>query len=93
MLEHVAPIFIGLISGLAYGSSFFLQHKGIFSATTSQNKVGQIGFFCIRIAIIFLAGQYVLRSALIPSILGSMAFFSMFWIVILTIKAQLYERI
>ncbi len=93
IIQNVAPIFVGLISGIAYGSSFLLQHRGIFSATPLRNTVRRIGFFGARIAIIFLAGQYLLRSALIPSILGSMAFFSMFWIMVLTVRAHLYERI
>ncbi len=88
------PVLVGAGAGIAYGCSFVLQQKPIFFARIKPpQRIQQIGFFLARILILFCAGQYLLRSAMIPSILGSIAFFSMFWLVILVVRAQTYERI
>ncbi len=94
LFEHIVPVLIGAVAGIAYGCSFILQQRTIFfTHIKPTQRIQQIGFFLARILILFCAGHYLLRSAMIPSILGSIAFFSMFWLVILVVRAQTYERI
>ena len=91
---YIVPVLIGIGAGLAYGCFFALQQKTIFFANIkSTQRFQQIGFFLARILLLIGAGYYLLRSSMIPSILGSIAFFSMFWLVILVLRAQTYERI
>jgi hypothetical protein len=94
LFEHIVPVLIGAVAGIAYGCFFVLQQRTIFFARIHPTqRTQQIGFFLARILILLCAGRYLLRSAMIPSILGTIAFFSMFWLVILVIRAQTYERI
>ncbi len=91
---RITPLIIGACSGILYGCSFLFQQRGIFFAqTTSRSRIQQLVFFLVRILILIGTGHYLLRSAVIPSILSSIAFFGMFWFVIIVVKAQLYERI
>lgn len=94
MINLLQSFFISAFAGIVYGCSFVLQQRSIFSATNASiHRLQQIGFFLARIIVLCLTGQYLLRSTLIPSILGSITFFSMFWLVILAVRAQTYERI
>lgn len=91
---RITPLIIGACGGMVYGCSFLFQQRGIFFADNSRRShMQQLIFFLVRMIILISIGQYLLRSAIIPSILSSIAFFGMFWFVIIVVKAQLYERI
>ena len=93
-LSSILPILVGISAGLCYGGSFILQQKNLlFDSKNLLDRLPQLVFFLIRIGILFYAGSYLLRSALIPSILGSIAFFGMFWLVILMTRFRFHERI
>jgi hypothetical protein len=93
-LMHHAPIVMSACAGLIYGCSFVLQQRGfLFKNGVATHPAEQALFFLLRIFILFSIGRYLLRSAGIPSILGTLTFFSMFWLVILLVKAHKYERV
>jgi hypothetical protein len=93
MLSYYAvPILVGCSTGFAYGLSFIWQHKGLFGIKAIQNRAQMIAFFFIRIGLLLYAGNYMLQAPLIPSILGSMGFLIVFWLIIMQVKANLYER-
>lgn len=85
------PILISCAAGLIYGLSFLLQHKTLLMGT-GQHRANNVAFFLIRIGILFMIGNYLLQMPLIPSILGSIGFFCMFWLIILSVKAKPYEQ-
>ena len=85
-------IFVGCMAGAVYSCSFILQHKGLFGIKTTQNTAHSIAFFIIRLGIILLVGKYLLQAPVLPSILGLIGFLSVFWLIILQIKAKSYER-
>ncbi len=94
LFAHMIPVLIGAATGLAYGCLFMLQQRTIFFAGIKPpQRIQQIGFFLARILLLLCAGYYLLHSSMIPSILGSITFFSMFWSVILVVRTQTYERI
>lgn len=84
---------IGGIAGLLYGGSFLLQHKEIVQTIPRNSRAQTIAFFICRIGILFFLGKYLLRAALIVSIMTLISFFGMFWLTILYVKAKSYERI
>lgn len=86
------PTLIGCTAGLLYGCSFILQHKGMFQQVALYHRAQSIAFFLLRIGILFIVGNYLLQTPLIPSILGSIGFFCMFWLIILQVKAKFHER-
>ena len=53
---------------------------------TIMGRLSRIGFFIIRMLILFGMAKYLLRSELIPSILGIILFVVIFWLVILRVK-------
>lgn len=93
MIIFFQLVLISACAGIVYGCSFVLQQRGILSTSALQpSRLQQIGFFLARILILGVTGQYLLRSPMIPSILGSITFFSMFWLVLLAVRTQTYER-
>ncbi len=81
-------------AGILYGYSFILQHKGIaFGISAQNNWKHSVAFFFMRVGILFFIGRYLLQTPLIPSILGSIGFFSMFWLIILQVKAKSHEQV
>lgn len=86
------PILISCATGLLYGISFLLQHKTLLMVKVGQNRANTIAFFLVRIGILYMLGNYLLQMPLIPSILGSIGFFCMFWLIILSVKAKPYEQ-
>lgn len=87
------PLIVALVSGAAYAFSFLLQHRAILSPSSKHTRAQQIGFFAIRIVINALLLSYLLRLALIPSILGFILFCGTFWVVLLLTKARINEWI
>lgn len=81
------------LAGLLYGFIFLLQQKNLFSSSAYSNRLQQIGYFILRLVLLVFIGHYLLRSAFIPSILGTITFFGMFWLMVIMIKARIYERI
>ncbi len=94
LVWQIAPIFLSACAGIVYGCSFVLQQRGIlFAHSKNVHPAQQFAFFLTRICILLVTGHYLLRSPMIPSILSTIAFFSMFWLIILVIRAQKNERI
>ncbi len=91
-LHSFFPILVSCGAGLLYGCSFLLQHKSIIINVDYNNRAQSIAYFLIRIGILFMIGKYLLQIPLIPSILGSIGFFCMFWLIILQVKAKPHER-
>lgn len=94
MMEYVQVVLICLSAGLVYGCSFVLQQRSIFSPTHGiTNHMKPIAFFLVRILALCCTGYYLLRTPTFLSILGSITFFVMFWLVLLVVRAQSYERV
>ena len=87
-VNSIIPVAIGIGAGLIYGYSFVMQQRSIFF---HEHKSYANVFLMARIIIISLLGSYLLRSPLIPSILGLVGFIVIFWTIILIQKASLYE--
>ena len=93
MIIVIQIVLISACAGIVYGCSFVLQQRGILSTSTlAPSRLQQFVFFLARILTLVLTGYYLLRSPMIPSILGSITFFSMFWLVILAVRTRAYER-
>ncbi len=86
------PILVSCGAGVLYGGSFLLQHKSLVTTVGIHTRAQNIAYFCIRIGILFILGKYLLQIPLIPSILGSIGFFCMFWLIVLQVKAKPHER-
>lgn len=84
----ILPVITGIIAGLFYGYSFVLQQRSIFFYA---NQTRATAFFIARVIIMVIAGSYLLQSPKIPSILGLLGFTIVFWAILLTTKAKLYE--
>ncbi len=94
MIDLLQILFISASAGLVYGCSFVLQQRSIFNPThAAAQRIKQIGFFLTRIVVLCFTGRYLLRSTIIPSILGAITFFSMFWVILLAVRAYAYERV
>ena len=87
-IAFILPVITGIIAGLLYGYSFVLQQRSIFF---QANSTRAISFFIARIMIALVTGSYLLQSPQIPSILGLLGFTIIFWAILLTTKAKLYE--
>lgn len=93
MMYCLTPILVGALSGIAYGCSFLIQQRGIlFYKKQFTNRLINGACFVLRIMILVYAGCYLLHSPLLPSILGSIAFFVLFWLMVLNAKASLHEH-
>lgn len=94
MIDLLQITFISACAGLVYGCSFVLQQRSIFNPThATTHRIKHISFFLARILVLCFTGRYLLRSAVIPSILGAITFFSMFWVILLAVRAYAYERV
>ena len=92
-LIYLSPIAVCIVSGLLYGYSFLLQQQSWVSGGYSlRGRLVQISFFISRIVILFGMAKYLLRSEVIPSILGVIVFIALFWLVILRVKVSYNER-
>ena len=93
-LVYFAPIGVGLVAGLLYGVLFLLQQSPWFDTMRSRvGRTSRLVFFVMRIVILFYTARYLLRSELIPSILGAMVFIVVFWLLILSVKVFFHEWI
>ena len=93
-LGYFAPIGVGLVAGLIYSGLFLLQQSTWVGDMRSRvGMMSRLLFFIMRIAILLYIARYLLRSELIPSILGAMVFIIVFWLVILSVKVFLHEWI
>lgn len=91
-LSYLSPVLVGGVAGLLYGYSFLLQQRRAFGGDHSlSGRLSKVGFFLFRIVILFYAVKYLLRSELIPSILGIIVFMVIFWLIILRVKVFPYE--
>ncbi len=92
-IVYLSPIALCTIAGLLYGYSFLLQQQSwVSGGYTLRGRLVQISFFIARIVILFGTAKYLLRSELIPSILGIVVFIALFWQVILRVKVSHNER-
>ena len=90
---YLLPIVVSAISGLLYGYSFLLQQQSwLSSGYTLRGRIVQVSFFIARILILFGMAKYLLRSEVIPSILGVIVFIVLFWQVVLGAKGSPNER-
>ena len=90
---YLSPSAVCVVSGLLYGYSFLLQQQNWVSGGYSfRGRMVQISFFISRIIILLGTGKYLLRSEVIPSILGVVVFVALFWLVILRAKVSHNER-
>ncbi len=93
-IEYFAPIGVGLVAGLLYGVLFLLQQSSWVDAMRYRvGRMSRLVFFIMRVVILFYTARYLLRSELIPSILGAMVFIVVFWLEILIVKGFLHEWI
>lgn len=91
--SYYSPILVAAIAGLLYGYSFLLQHHSwMRGGYTLRGRVISVSFFVARFTILLGAIKYLLRSALIPSILGVVLFIAIFWLVIMRVKVTNHER-
>ncbi len=88
-LSSIVPMLIGIGAGILYGYSFVIQQRSMFF---QSNQTRAASFFIVRILIMSFVGSYLLRSPVIPSILGVLGFVVIFWSVLLIKKANLYEE-
>lgn len=87
------PFALAAIAGIVYGISFLLQHRALLWGTSLQASRAQaVGFFLLRILILWALGTYLLRIPTIHFILATILFFGAFWLTILFAKATSHER-
>src|SRR3989344_3794554 len=90
--EFALPLLSGCAAGSIYGVLFLLQHRQlVFQQTIVIHKAQSFAFFLGRILMLWILGTYLLHSQLIVSILATVGFISIFWLVLL-LKARSHER-
>ena len=92
-LIYLSPIAVCVVSGLLYGYSFLLQQQSwVSGGYTLRGRIVSVSFFVARLVILLGTMKYLLRSEVIPSILGAVVFIALFWQVILRAKVSHNER-
>lgn len=92
-IQLLKPFLFAAVGGMLYGISFLLQHRALLMGKSIQtNRAQAVGFFLLRILILWALGSYLLRMPALHFILASIVFFGIFWLTILFAKAKSYER-